>query len=137
MTTRQRDSLWKVISEYVEIYRPELAEEDLNKIRSGGYHLVHFAWIGSDKPGQPHYYRIQGPTFILEYDNTQNDANHVNVLWRDFENDFGADIVMSTPSMRRAPLSLTSGLPVTSRPAHTRSKASAVTASPVAIPRAS
>lgn len=93
MTNRQRDSLWKVISEYVENYRPELAEEDLNKIRSGGYHLVHFAWIGSDQPGQPHYYRIQGPTFILEYDNTQNDANHVHVLWRDFENDFGADLL--------------------------------------------
>lgn len=93
MTNEQRSSLWKVIREYVENYRPELAEEDLNKIRSQGFHLVHFAWIGSDQPGQPHYYRIQGPTFILEYDNTQNDANHVHVLWRDFENDFGADLL--------------------------------------------
>ncbi len=54
---------------------------------------LHFAWIGSDQPGQPHYYRIQGPTFILEYDNTQNDANHVHVVWRDFQGDFGDDVL--------------------------------------------
>lgn len=93
MSKEQRESLWKLVKEYVENYRPEMAEQDLDQIRAAGFHLVYFAWVGSGEPGQPHYYRVQGPTFILEYDNTQNDANHVHVLWRDFKNDFGADLL--------------------------------------------
>ena len=46
---------------------------------------------GKISPGERHYYRIQGPTFIFEYDNAQNEANHVHVVWRDFQNDFGTD----------------------------------------------
>ena len=48
-------------------------------------------WAGGTENGKPHYYRVQGPTFVLELDNTQNDANHVHALWRDFEHDFGGD----------------------------------------------
>ena len=73
--------------------RPELAREDLQKIRQAGIEKLHFAWAGSLSPGEGHYYRVQGPTFILEYDNTQNDANHVHSVWRDFQNDFGEDLL--------------------------------------------
>lgn len=52
-----------------------------------------FAWMGGTEKGDPHYYRVQGPTFLLEYANTQNDANHVHAVWRDFDGDFGRDLL--------------------------------------------
>jgi len=52
---------------------------------------VHFAWAGGSRPGEPHYYRVQGPRLFLEYDNTQRDANHVHSVWRDPRGDFGRD----------------------------------------------
>ncbi len=85
----------KMLRELVEVYlgkvRGELADIDRKKIEAAGFEKIHFAWAGKIAPGERHYYRIQGPTFIFEYDNTQNDANHVHVVWRDFQNDFGAD----------------------------------------------
>ena len=51
------------------------------------------AWLGGIDRGQPHYYRIQGPTFLVEYDNTQNNANHIHTVWRDSANDFGEDLL--------------------------------------------
>jgi hypothetical protein len=54
---------------------------------------VAFAWAGSARPGEAHYYRIQGPSFLVEYDNTQNDANHIHTVWRDFDGDFGRDLL--------------------------------------------
>jgi hypothetical protein len=54
---------------------------------------VAFAWAGSTQRGEPHYYRIQGPSFLVEYDNTQNGANHIHTVWRDFEGDFGRDLL--------------------------------------------
>ena len=70
-----------------------LADQDLAKIQRAGWDKVLFAWAGSIKPGEGHYYRVQGPTFLLEYDNTQNNANHIHSVWRDFENDFGEDLL--------------------------------------------
>jgi hypothetical protein len=93
MTREQRQMLMTLIREYVFNFRGELAREDMRKIREAGIRKVHFAWAGGDQPGQGHYYRVQGPTFIMEYDNTQNDANHIHVVWRDFNNDFGADLL--------------------------------------------
>jgi hypothetical protein len=54
---------------------------------------VAFAWAGSLERGQPHYYRIQGPSFLIEYDNSQNNANHIHTVWRDFDGDFGRDLI--------------------------------------------
>jgi len=54
---------------------------------------VHFAWSGSTEPGQPHYYRLQGPRLLIEWDNTQRDANHAHSVWRDPEADFGLDVL--------------------------------------------
>ena len=54
---------------------------------------VHFAWAGSPDPGEPHYYRLQGPRLLIEWDNTQRDANHAHSVWRDPEADFGLDVL--------------------------------------------
>jgi len=91
MNAPQRDLLQALIWEYVGRTRPELAETQWTKIQNAGWEKVSFVWVGGFEPGQGHYYRVQGPTFLLEYDNTQNDANHVHAVWRDFENDFGED----------------------------------------------
>lgn len=93
MTAAQREILWSLIQTYVRNYRSELAEVDLRRILEAGPDRIHFAWAGGFEPGEPHYYRVQGPTFILEYDNVQNNANHIHTVWRDSANDFGADLL--------------------------------------------
>jgi hypothetical protein len=93
MTAGQREALRRLIEAYVRNYRPELADADLGKIDAAGPNRIHFAWAGGLNPGEPHYYRVQGPTFILEYDNVQNAANHIHSVWRDVDNDFGIDLL--------------------------------------------
>lgn len=93
MDAGQRGQLMKLISEYVRRVRPELADEDLRKIEQAGVEKIQFAWAGGIEKGEGHYYHVQGPTFLLEYDNTQNNNNHVHAVWRDFKNDFGADLL--------------------------------------------
>jgi hypothetical protein len=93
MTKPQRDLLLKLVREYVFRHRPEVAEADLDKIQKAGTDKIYFAWAGGLERGEAHYYRIQGPTFLMEYDNTQNNANHIHAVWRDFENDFGEDLL--------------------------------------------
>jgi len=89
----QKNALLKVIKAYVEHYRPELAKDDLAQIEKAGIDKIQFAWAGGLERGEGHYYRIQGPTFLLEYDNTQNNNNHIHAVWRDFESDFGEDLL--------------------------------------------
>lgn len=89
----QKELLRFLVSEYLRNYRPALADLDWHRIESNGWNQVYFAWAGDLERGAPHYYRVQGPTFVLEYDNTQNDANHVHALWRDATNDFGEDLL--------------------------------------------
>jgi hypothetical protein len=60
-------------------------------MREAGIEQVHFAWAGPIDPRRPHYYRLHGPTLLIEYDNTQNSANHIHSVWHDPRNDFGAD----------------------------------------------
>ena len=54
---------------------------------------VHFAWAGPTAPGEPHYYRVQGPRLLIEWDNTQDNANHGHSVWRDPLSDFGLDVL--------------------------------------------
>lgn len=91
MTQEQEKMLTDLIEEYAHRLRKELADEELSKLRAAGLENVYFAWAGGSEPGQPHYYRIQGPTFVVEYDNTQDNANHIHTVWRDFDHDFGLD----------------------------------------------
>lgn len=93
MSSTQRQSLKRLIEEYVRRARPEVADADLAKIEKAGFKNIHFAWAGQDAPGKGTYYRVQGPSFLLEYDCTQNNANHIHAVWRDFAGDFGEDIL--------------------------------------------
>jgi hypothetical protein len=89
----QREGLMKLIQEYVGRHRPDLAAEDLEKLKKAGLEKIYFAWAGGLERGEPHYYRVQGGSFVLEYDNVQNGANHVHSVWRDFDHDFGVDLL--------------------------------------------
>ncbi len=89
----QQGVLISLIQLLANIQRPELAEERLAKLREAGIDNIKFAWIGGTEKGEKHYYRVQGPTFVIEYDNTQNNANHIHVVWRDFKGDFGQDVL--------------------------------------------
>ena len=93
MTASQKELLVNLVREFAFRHRAELAEQDLAKIEKAGWDKLHFAWAGGLEPGEGHYYRIQGPTFLVEFDNTQNNANHIHTVWRDFENDFGEDVL--------------------------------------------
>ena len=87
---RQRETLMTLIREYLFRNRPDAAAEALAKVAP---EKLHFAWAGGFELGEPHYYRVQAESFVLEYDNTQNGANHVHSVWRDFERDFGMDLL--------------------------------------------
>jgi len=89
----QRKQLRSLIEEYIKIYRPLLADAYLKKIEEGGLGEVQFAWAGSTEVGKGHYYRVQGKFFLIEYDNTQNGANHPHAVWRDFDGDFGRNLL--------------------------------------------
>lgn len=94
MNKSQREILHALIDEYIARNRAEVARADWAKIEKAGWDQTSFAWAGGLDRGQGHYYRVQGPTFLLEYDNTQNNANHIHAVWRDFENDFGDDLLL-------------------------------------------
>ena len=93
MTDEQAGKLVELLQVYVGRLRLELGKDEFAKIEAAGLPSVHFAWAGSAEPGDPHYYRIHGPTFLIEYDNTQNDANHIHSVWRDLSGDFGRDLL--------------------------------------------
>lgn len=93
MSTKQSEILMKLVREHIGRIRKELANQDLARIEKAGVDKIHFLWAGGLKPGEPNYYLIQGPTFLIEYDNTQDNANHVHCVYRDFENDFGDAIL--------------------------------------------
>jgi hypothetical protein len=84
-----------LIAMHASAQQQALAEARMARIRAAGLDTVRFAWIGATTaaPGAAHYYRIQGPTFLIEYDNTQNNANHQHIVWRDFNGDFGTDLL--------------------------------------------
>ncbi len=93
MTARQREVLNRLIDVYIGNMPADLAGKRWNQLRQAGLDNVVFAWAGSKEPGGPHYYRVQGPTFLIEYDNIQNNANHIHAVWRDFDGDFGRDLL--------------------------------------------
>jgi hypothetical protein len=93
MSTSQRQVLDALIQEYINRMPDEIAETERSMFSGDGLDNVHFAWAGGFERRQPHYYRLQGPRFLVEYDNTQNDANHVHTVWRDPANDFGANLL--------------------------------------------
>jgi hypothetical protein len=90
---RQRAALIELIGVYAGNMAADLASERMARVRAGGLDTIRFAWLGETEPGKKHYYMVQGPTFLIEYDNTQNNGNHIHSVWRDFNGDFGRDIL--------------------------------------------
>ncbi len=93
MTAAQKKLLMTLVENYAYRMRPEIADQDLKKIADADFNKIRFGWAGGLEPGQGHYYRIHGPTFLVEFDNTQNGANHIHSVWRDAANDFGEDLL--------------------------------------------
>lgn len=90
MSPAQREILTALLDTYVGRVRDDIGERDRARIAEH-FDLIHFAWAGPDERGRAHYYRLQGPRILAEYDNTTRDANHVHTVWRDPVNDFGVD----------------------------------------------
>ena len=89
MTADQKKLLAELLGEYLKNMPADISGRRRAALMQAGIDKIHFAWWGETERNQPHYYRIQGPTFLVEYNNTQNKANHVHSYWRDFAGDFG------------------------------------------------
>ena len=93
MPAKQQALLMQLIEVYTSTMEADIATERLAKIKAAGPGKIRFAWLGETDKGKKHYYSVQGPTFLIEYDNTQNNGNHIHSVWRDFNGDFGRDIL--------------------------------------------
>jgi hypothetical protein len=93
LNEKQRALLWQLIELYAGSFEPALAQARLARAKKGGIEAIRFGWAGSTARGKPHYYRVQGPLFLIEYDASQNDGNHIHTVWRDFSGDFGRDLL--------------------------------------------
>ncbi len=96
MTKSQQQQLLQLINLYIHRYTKLFADDMLKEIQKAGLENLRFAWAGSMIPGigKAYYYRIQGPTIIIELDNSQNNANHVHTVVRDLLHDFGGDMLL-------------------------------------------
>lgn len=93
LNENQSELLKAIIKEYLSIMPDDLATHRLDRLRKEDMNEIRFAWAGSFQLGAAHYYRIQGKTFLIEFDNSQNNANHIHSVWRDFNGDFGRDLI--------------------------------------------
>ncbi len=93
MNSDQKKQLDKLLGTYLSTMPPLLAKNRMKKIADEDMNELRFGWAGATEPGKPHYYRIQGKNFLIEFDNTQNKANHIHSVWRDFYGDFGRDLL--------------------------------------------
>jgi hypothetical protein len=93
MTPDQQRDFQDLVLEYTRRLPREMADARFNRIDKEGWGYLHFAWAGSPEAGQPHYYRLHGPSFLVEYDNIQNNANHIHTVWRDLKDDWGEDLL--------------------------------------------
>lgn len=93
MSQDERQQLRDIVELYVKRFASASAAEILQRLDAAGFENLRFAWAGGIEPGQPHYYRVQGPTLLIEYDDTQNDANHIHTVYRDLQHDFGGDVL--------------------------------------------
>jgi hypothetical protein len=91
MSAEQAQLLHQLIALFANNLRGELAQQELSQLTDEKFGQVRFAWAGGLERGEGHYYRVHGPFFIIEYDNTQNDANHIHAVWHSLNDDFGLD----------------------------------------------
>jgi hypothetical protein len=92
MTAAQLAKLGALLDEYAGNMPEQIAQARQEQIKKAGKN-VFFAWAGGVQRGEGHYYRIQAPAFLIEYDNTQDGNNHIHSVWRDFSGDFGGDLL--------------------------------------------
>ena len=85
----QQALILEIIQTYLGVQSASIATSSFERIHTAGLEHIRFGWAGSLEPGQPQYYRLQGPTFLLEFDNSRNSGTHIHSVWRDFEADFG------------------------------------------------
>jgi hypothetical protein len=95
MTATQRQHAMTLIETYVRNVRPDVAQRELDRLTAVNIDTIHFAWAGSQTPGRPHYYRLHGPTLVIEYDNTQDGANHIHSVWHNPTGSFGQDLLQA------------------------------------------
>jgi hypothetical protein len=100
MNGRQFDALMALMEEYVRNVPDVLAEGRKARIDKSGRN-IYFAWSGGINRGDPHYYRVQTLSFLIEMDDTQDDANHIHSVWRDFTGDFGGDLLQQHYQTRK------------------------------------
>tara|TARA_Y100000994_G_C15688527_1_gene440639 strand:- start:1540 stop:2364 length:825 start_codon:yes stop_codon:yes gene_type:complete len=93
LDSRQKRMLIALIDELASMQPKAIADARMSTLRSEGLDDIKFVWIGGLERGDPHYFRVQGSSFLIEYDNTQNNANHIHLVWRDFAGDFGRDLI--------------------------------------------
>jgi hypothetical protein len=93
LNPKQMETLTALIEEYAYRMPVELADATMAEIKQPGLDKVYFTWAGGLNKGELHYYRVHGPSFLIEFNNTQNQGNHVHSVWRDLKNDFGRDIL--------------------------------------------
>ncbi|MFN8348989.1 MAG: DUF3500 domain-containing protein [Spirosomataceae bacterium] len=97
MKPAQQEMFKGLINTYLNRYHVTLKDQELNRISKADLNEISFVWMGNREPtigpGKGHYYRIHGPTFLIEYDNTQNNGNHVHSVVRDLTNDWGEDLL--------------------------------------------
>ena len=92
MTPRQKEILGQLVAEYASNFPAPIADMRMDQFRRMQPNL-YFAWAGGTKHGDPNYYRIQTPSFLIEFDKTQDNGNHIHSVWRDFTNDWGGDLL--------------------------------------------
>ncbi|WP_262897656.1 DUF3500 domain-containing protein [Algoriphagus lutimaris] len=93
LNSSQQKVFLRLIDEYLSTMPEELAKERMKNIQEEELGEIRFGWAGATKSGAGHYYRIQGKSFLIEFDNTQTNANHIHTVWRDFDGDFGKDLI--------------------------------------------
>jgi hypothetical protein len=101
LNAEQRQVFSLLIGQYIGRAAGPIGLQTWQDITQQGIERLTFAWAGATEPGAGHYYSIAGPTFLAEYDNTQDDANHIHSVWRDFRNDWGTDLLAAHYALDR------------------------------------
>jgi Protein of unknown function (DUF3500) len=93
LPSRAQRRVLEIVRTYLGNHPPQMAREALERVERGRIGGAWFGWAGSTRPGVPHYYRLQGRTFLLEFDNSRNSGTHIHSVWRDFDHDFGRHLL--------------------------------------------
>ncbi|BBC30975.1 hypothetical protein SGFS_022690 [Streptomyces graminofaciens] len=102
LTTDQGDALVELVGTYLWRMPGELARKQLARVEREGLDNLYFCWAGGQEPGTPHYFRIQGSTVLIEFDNAIDNGNHIHSMWRDYRNDLGHDLLAEHYERERA-----------------------------------